>query len=73
MTRCRPLLTVRLPDEVIFKVFLEVVAVEPITTGRLRAYRLRGRFIRMPAKDRELLIRYSMRFQRDHLQRHYMA
>lgn len=38
-----------------------------------QAYRLRGRFIRMPAQDRELLIRYTMQFQRGHLQRHYMA
>lgn len=66
-------LTLLLPDQVIFKAFLEVVAVEPITTSRLRTYRVRGCFVRMAAQDRELLIRYIMCFQRDHLQRHYMA
>jgi c-di-GMP-binding flagellar brake protein YcgR len=66
-------LRLSLPDQVILKAFLEVVAVEPITTSRLRTYRVRGRFIRMSAQDRELLIRYIMRVQRDHLQRHYMA
>jgi len=67
------LLALSLPDHVIFKAFLEVVAVEPITTSRPKTYRLRGRFIRMAAQDRELLIRYIMRFQRDRLQQHYMA
>ena len=67
------LVTVRFPDDDVFKAFLEVVAVEPLTATHRKAYRLRGRFIRMSAQDRELLIRYIMRFQRDHLQKHYMA
>ena len=67
------LLTVCLPDHVIFKACMEVAAIEPIAATHRKAYRLRGRFIRMPTQDRELLIRYIMQFQRDHLQRHYMA
>jgi len=67
------LVTVRFPDDVVFKTFWKVMAVEPLTATHRRAYRLRGRFIRMSAQDRELLIRYIMRFHRDHLQKHYMA
>jgi len=67
------LITVRLPDHAMLKTCVEVVAVEPLTATHRRAYRLHGRFIRMSAQDRELLIRYIMRFQRDHLQKHYMA
>lgn len=67
------LLSVCFPDHGIFKAYLEVVRVEPVLTSHLRAYRLHGRFVRMATQDRELLIRYIMRFQRDHLQKHYLA
>jgi hypothetical protein len=36
-------------------------------------YRLHARFVGMTAQDRELLVRYILRFQRDHLQEHYSA
>lgn len=62
--------TLLLPDHGPFKAFIEVLRIEPLPfpggTSRLHA-----RFVRMPAKDRELLIRHIIRFQRDHLQSHY--
>lgn len=62
--------TLLLPDHGPFKAFIEVLRMEPLPfpggTSRLHA-----RFVRMPSKDRELLIRYIIRFQRDHLQSHY--
>ena len=64
-------LTLLLPDQVLFKSFVEVLRVEPLTTSRIVAYRLHARFVRMSPQDRELLIRCILRFQRDHLQRHY--
>jgi c-di-GMP-binding flagellar brake protein YcgR len=64
-------LTLLLPDQVVFKSFVEVLRVEPITTSRIVTYRVHARFVRMAAQDRELLIRCILRFQRDHLQRHY--
>lgn len=67
------LLTLLLPDQVTFKAYIEVLRVEPITTSHVRAYRLHARFIRMATQDRELLIRYVVRFQREHLKEHYSA
>ncbi|MFO0705673.1 MAG: PilZ domain-containing protein [Nitrospira sp.] len=64
------LMTLLLPDYGVFKAFLEVLRVEPILYPP-NTYRLHGRFVKMPAQDRELLIRYILRFQRDHLQAHY--
>jgi len=65
-------LTLLLPDQVIFKAYVEVLRLEPITY-HVHTYRLHTRFIRMTTQNRELLIRYIMRFQRAHLERHYSA
>jgi len=65
-------LTLLLPGQVIFKAYIEVLRLEPIT-HHVHTYRLHARFVRMTTQNRELLIRYIMRFQRDHLERHYSA
>jgi c-di-GMP-binding flagellar brake protein YcgR len=64
------LLTMRLPDQVIFKTYAEVLRLIPITYPA-NTYRLHARFIRMTTGNRELLTRYILRFQRDHLTKHY--
>lgn len=61
-----------LPDEVLFKSYLEVLRVAPIIYPS-NTYRLHGRFVRMTNQDRELLIRHIMQFQREHLNKHYSA
>lgn len=66
------LFTLLLPDQVVFKSYGEVLRLDPIPY-RAGTYRLHARFIRMTPQNRELLIRYVMRFQRDHLQGHYSA
>jgi c-di-GMP-binding flagellar brake protein YcgR len=62
----------RFPEHGLFSAFVEVLRVDPIPYPA-GTYRLHARFIRMPATDREILIRHITRFQRDHLQRHYSA
>jgi len=64
------LITLLLPDRVIFKAYAEVLRSNPIAQ-HVGTYRLHARFIRMTAGNRELLIRYVLRFQRDHLAKHY--
>jgi c-di-GMP-binding flagellar brake protein YcgR len=64
--------TLLLPDEVLFKSYLEVLRVDPIPYP-LNTYRLHGRFIRMATADRELLTRHIIQFQREHLNKHYSA
>jgi c-di-GMP-binding flagellar brake protein YcgR len=64
------LITLLLPDDVIFKAYAEVLRSDSIVQ-HLGTYRLHARFIRMAAGSRELLIRYVLRFQRDHLAKHY--
>lgn len=64
--------TLLLPGQVLFKSFLEVLRVDPITYPS-NTYRLHGRFVRMANQDRELLIRHILKFQREHLNRHYSA
>lgn len=64
--------TLLLPGEVLFKSYLEVLRVDPITYPS-NTYRLHGRFIRMTNQDRELLIRHIIQFQREHLNKHYSA
>lgn len=59
-----------LPDHGIFKSYIEVLRLDPLPYPG-GTYRLHARFVRMPAQDLELLIRYITRFQRDHLQEHY--
>ena len=66
-------LTMRFPDQVLFKAFIEVLRVDLIEAHHVRAYRLHARFVRMAAKNQELLIQYIMQFQREHLARHYSA
>jgi c-di-GMP-binding flagellar brake protein YcgR len=62
----------RFPEHGLFTAFIEVLRLDPIPYPA-GTYRLHARFIRMPAKDREILIRHITRFQRDHLQNHYSA
>lgn len=64
--------TLLLPGQVLFKASLEVLRVDPITYP-LNTYRLHGRFVRMANQDRELLIRHVLKFQREHLNKHYSA
>ena len=63
-------LTLLLPDHVLFKSPIEVLRLDPAQPPG-NTYRLHARFVRMTTQNRELLIRYIVRFQRDHLQRHY--
>jgi c-di-GMP-binding flagellar brake protein YcgR len=65
-------LTLILPDKVIFKAYAEVLRLEPIP-HQVDTYRLHTRFVRMATQNQELLIRYIIRFQRDHLEKHYSA
>lgn len=62
--------TLRLPDHGLFTSFAEVLRLDPIPYPG-GTYRLHARFVRMTTQNRELLIRYIVRFQRDHLQEHY--
>ena len=64
--------TLLLPGQVLFKSFLEVLRVDAIPYP-LNTYRLHGRFVRIANQDRELLIRYIIQFQREHLNKHYSA
>lgn len=64
--------TLLLPGQVLFKASLEVLRVDPITYP-LNTYRLHGRSVRMANQDRELLIRHILKFQREHLNKHYSA
>jgi c-di-GMP-binding flagellar brake protein YcgR len=64
--------TLLLPGEVLFKSYLEVLRVDPIAYP-LNTYRLHGRFVRMANRDREMLIRHILKFQREHLNKHYSA
>ena len=66
-------LTMRFPDQVLFKASIEVLRVDLIEAHHIRTYRLHARFVRMAARDQERLIQYVMRFQREHLARHYSA
>jgi c-di-GMP-binding flagellar brake protein YcgR len=65
-------LTLRLPDQVIFRAFIEILRLDPIPYPA-NTYRLHARFIRMTSQSRELLIRHILSFQRDHLNKHYSA
>lgn len=65
-------LTLRLPDHGLFKSYIEVLRLEPIPYPA-DTYRLHARFVRMPQSDREFLVRQILKFQRDHLNRHYSA
>lgn len=66
-------LTMRFPDQVIFKASIEVLRMDLIEAHHIRTYRLHARFVKMAPQTQELLIRYIMRFQREHLARHYSA
>jgi len=63
-------LTLLLPEQVPFTSSIEVLRLDPLPVPG-GAYRLHARFVRMTTQNRELLIRYIVRFQRDHLQDHY--
>lgn len=64
--------TLALSDQVIFTSALEVLRVDPIPYPQ-GTYRLHGRFVQMASQNRELLIRHIIRFQREHLAKHYSA
>ena len=64
--------TLRLPEHGLFTARAEVLRLDPLPSGGER-YRLHARFIRMTDQDREVLIRHVTKFQRDHLQDHYLA
>lgn len=64
--------TMLLPDQVRFKATIEVLWFDTLPVPG-PVYRLHARFVHMSSQDRELLIRYIVRFQRDHLQDHYSA
>ena len=65
-------LTLILPDQVIFKVYAEVLWLDPVP-HHVDTYRLHARFVRMTTQNQELLIRHILHFQRDHLEKHYSA
>ena len=65
-------ITLILPDKVIFKAYAEVLRLEPLPY-QADTYRLHTRFVRMTTQNQELLIRHILRFQRDHLEKHYSA
>ena len=65
-------LTLILPGQVIFKAYAEVLRLEPIP-HHVDTYRLHTRFVRMTTQNQELLIGHILRFQRDHLEKHYPA
>jgi len=65
-------ITLILPDKVIFKVYAEVLRLEPLPY-QADTYRLHTRFVRMTTQNQELLIRHILGFQRDHLEKHYSA
>ncbi len=65
-------LTLLLPDQAPFTSSIEVLGLDPLPVPG-GAYRLHARFIGMTTQNRELLIRYIVRFQRAHLQEHYSA
>ena len=65
-------LTLLFPEHVLFTASIEVLWLDPLPLlGGV--YRLHARFVRLTTQDRELLVRYILRFQRDHLQDHYSA
>lgn len=66
-------LTMRFPDQVLFRGSIEVLRVDLIEAHHIRTYRLHARFVRMAPQNQEHLIQYIMRFQREHLARHYSA
>lgn len=66
-------LTIRFPDQVLFTASVEVLRVNLIEAHHIRTYRLHARFVGMATQEQELLIQYIMRFQREHLARHYSA
>ena len=62
--------TLLLPDLEPFKASVEVLRVDPLNYPP-NTYRLHGRFIRITTQEREVLIRYILRLQREHLAKHY--
>ncbi len=64
--------TMLLPDQVRFNATIEVLWFDTLPVPG-PVYRLHARFLSMSSQDRELLVRYIVRFQRDHLQDHYSA
>jgi c-di-GMP-binding flagellar brake protein YcgR len=65
-------ITLLLHEQVLFKVQAEVLRREPLAY-RPQASRIHARFIQISEQEREVLIRYIMRLQREHLHGHYSA
>jgi len=65
-------LTLRLPNHVIFKAFIEALRLDPILYPS-DTYRLRARFIRMTSQNRAVLIRHILIIQGDRLSKHYSS
>ena len=66
------LITLILPDQVIFKAYAEVLWLDPLPY-QINTYRLHARFVRMTTQNQELLIRHILGFQRHRLENHYSA
>ena len=64
--------TLLLPDQEPFRVYVEVLRVDPIHNPP-HTFRLHGRFIRMSTPEREFLVRTILHLQREHLAKHYSA
>jgi c-di-GMP-binding flagellar brake protein YcgR len=62
--------TLLLADQEPFRAYVEVLRVDTIPYPP-DTYRLHARFIRVTPSDRELLVRYILQLQRDHLTKHY--
>lgn len=66
--------TLRLPDESIFKAHAEVLRVDPLPHRvQIQTHRVHARFIRIAEQERQVLIEHIMRLQRKHLTEHYSA
>ena len=66
------LCTLLLADQEPFRVYVEVLRVDPVHNPP-HTFRLHGRFIRMSTPAREFLVRTILHLQREHLAKHYSA
>jgi c-di-GMP-binding flagellar brake protein YcgR len=66
------MVALQLPDQYLFKGRVEVLRHDPLP-HKAHTYRVHARFINLSEQERQVLIRYIMRFQREHLIEHYCA
>ena len=66
------MVAIQFPDEYLFKARAEVLR-QDLRPHIAHTYRVRARFIDLTEQQRQVLIRYIMRFQREHLNEHYSA